>query len=65
MKRIRHTRNSGMKRSFIAKSIGLADSTLHDRIEGTTPWKVDEAQSFCELLGLTKRQRDEIFFGNE
>lgn len=53
---------SGLKRSFIARSIGLSPKVFHDRTSGITQWKSGEILKFCNLLGLKKKQRDDIFF---
>jgi len=56
---------SGMKRGFLAEKMGISDQVMSDRISGKSPWKVPEAAAFCEVLGLSKKERDEIFFGQE
>ena len=54
--------DSGLKRSFIAKAIGVSPKVFHDRTHGISQWKTEEVAAFCNLLGIKKRQRDEIFF---
>jgi len=56
---------SGMKQGFLAVKIGISDSTMHDKLNGTSAWKVTEAAAFSEALGLSRKQRDEIFFGDK
>lgn len=53
---------SGLKRSYIARSIGLTEKVFHDRTSGITQWKLKEIVAFCLLLRLSKRLRDNIFF---
>jgi len=53
---------SGFKRSFIAKKIGLSPKVFHDRTSGATQWKTSEVVAFCNLLGLDRKSRDSIFF---
>lgn len=54
--------DSGLKRSYIAKSIGVSSKVFHDRTHGVSQWKGNEIAAFCNLLGIKKKQRDEIFF---
>lgn len=54
--------DSGFKRSFIAQKIGLSPKIFHDRTSGTSQWKTCEVAAFCNLLGLTKKQMNDIFF---
>lgn len=56
---------SGMKQGFLAKKLGISDSAMHDKLNGKSAWKVTEAAAFSEAMGLTRRQRDEIFFGDK
>lgn len=53
---------SGLKRSYIARAIGISPKVFHDRTSGVTQWKSGEIAAFCNLLGLKKKQRDDIFF---
>ena len=54
---------SGMKQGFLAKKIGISDSAMHDKLTGKSAWKVTEAETFSEVLGLSRKEREEIFFG--
>jgi len=51
----------GLKQRFIANGIGVSDKRMHELLNGGR-WKLDEVVAFCKLLGLTKKQRDDIFF---
>ena len=53
---------SGLKRNFIAQKIGVSQKVFHDRTSGISEWKRSEVATFCNLLGLSKKQRDSIFF---
>jgi predicted XRE-type DNA-binding protein len=53
----------GLKQRFIANGMGISDKRLSILLNGGC-WRMKEVVSFCQLLKLTKRQRDEIFFAN-
>ena len=53
---------SGMKKSAIARSMGITSKVFSDKIHGRIQWKGGEIMRFCECLELTKRERDAIFF---
>ena len=53
---------SGMKRSFIAESLGMSDMQFYRRTHGETAWKYGEVQKFCKLLKIGSKQREDIFF---
>lgn len=52
---------SGMKRSYIAKCLGMSDVTFHNRINGKSSWKIEEVQAFCDLFKISKLRRAHIF----
>lgn len=54
--------DSGLSRKAIAKRLGMAQKTFTDRTHGASQFKVSEALDLAEILNLTKRQRDYIFF---
>lgn len=54
--------DSGLKRSFIAKEMGLSPKIFHDRTAGVSEWKVKEMIAFTNLMNLKKKVRDDIFF---
>lgn len=56
---------SGLKRNYIAQKIGISDAVLSDKMNGRSQWKVSEAAAFCSALGLSRKQREEIFFDHE
>lgn len=55
-------RDKGIKKSFIAKSIGISNAAFTGRLTGLTDWKVGEVAKVATVLGLSKRDRDRIFF---
>ena len=53
----------GMKRTFIASKMGVTDKRLHELLNGIGPgWKLREVVAISKVLGLTKKQREDIFF---
>jgi DNA-binding XRE family transcriptional regulator len=51
-----------LKIQFLAKKIGITRQSLTSKIDGVHDFRVQEAAKLSELLGLTKAQRDTIFF---
>ena len=54
--------DSGIKRSFIAMKMGITKRTFYNKLNGASEWTAKEIELFCKTLGLSKRQRDDIFF---
>lgn len=54
----------GLKYNFIAKQLGLSNYGFAKKVNNDTEFKVSEVVKITELLGLTKKERDLIFFGN-
>ena len=52
---------SGLKKKAIATSLGLTPDGLYRRLSGKTRWRTEEIVALGDLLGLTKRQRNDIF----
>lgn len=53
---------SGLKRSHIAKQMGIGQNVLCDRMKGGSEWKVKDVLAFCRALNLGRKQMNEIFF---
>lgn len=53
---------SGLKIQFLAKEIGITRQSLTSKIDGVHDFRLREAVKLSKLLGLTKAQRDTIFF---
>ena len=51
-----------LKMSHVARVLGISSSTLHNKLNGKTDFKVSEADTFAALLELTPPQRDLCFF---
>ena len=54
----------GLKQRFIAQKIGVSDKKMHELLNGGR-WRLDEVVAVCNVLNLNKKQREEIFFGQE
>lgn len=54
---------SGLKRQHIAAEMGISPQRMSVLLQGRMAWKMNEVCAFCKLLNLTKKQRDDIFFG--
>jgi hypothetical protein len=56
---------SGLKKNFIAKSIGLSPYGLAKKINNETEFKTSEVNKLCEILKITDlAEKDRIFFAN-
>ena len=53
---------SGLKKSHIAKVLGMADSTLSRKIANQMDFKASEIDALCRLLGVTSLEEKEAIF---
>ena len=54
---------SGLKKSYIAKSIGLSPYGLTLKIQNATEFKASEIEKMCIILGIDDlEERSAIFF---
>jgi len=56
---------SGMSKVFISKRTGILRETLHNRLCEKSEFKASEMMSLASVLGLSKSERDRIFFYKE
>ena len=57
---------SGLKKSYIAKSLGINQKTLKSKITGRTQFKESEMNAIWKLLGITDpAEKIAIFFAEE
>lgn len=56
---------SGYKLQYIAQGLDLSTNALHQKLLGSTQFKVDEAEKLSAILGLTMLERDACFFDSE
>lgn len=52
---------SGYKREFIAKELGLSRHGLYAKLKNPERWKVSEMVTVVKLLNLTKSDSRQIF----
>lgn len=58
--------NSGMTIVFIARETGILRETLYNRMNSEkADFKASEITALANVLGLTTKERDEIFFAEE
>ncbi len=55
--------NKGLKRGYIAEKLGIDRSTLWKKVTNQSEFLASEITALSELLGLSKTERDKIFFG--
>lgn len=53
---------SGLKMQYIAEQLGISHQALYNKIGNKTQFLASEIMKLSELLKLTKRERDAIFF---
>lgn len=51
-----------IKMTHVARVLGISNSTLQNKLNGKTDFKVGEADTLSALLELTPPQRDLCFF---
>lgn len=51
-----------LNRREVAKKIGISNASLYNKMYGLREFKASEIMKLSKLLGLTRDQRDEIFF---
>ncbi len=57
---------TGLKKSYIAKVLGVADSTLARKINNAQDFRASEIGKLCELLGIDSlEEKETIFFATE
>lgn len=55
--------DSGLKKSYIAKVLGVADSTLSRKIANMQEFKASEIDTLCNILNIeTLEEKEAIFF---
>lgn len=54
--------NSGMTMVAVAKQTGITRETLYNRLSSKGEFTASEIAALTDVLKLTKKERDEIFF---
>ena len=52
----------GYKLKFVAKTLGITYYGLKKKLDNQSEFKLSEIGKFMTVLGMTKRERDHIFF---
>ena len=56
----------GLKKSYIAKTLGIAASTLARKIANKQDFKIREIDTLCRILGIESlEEKEAIFFAAE
>lgn len=59
-------KKSGLKKSYIAKTLGIAIGTLSRKIANKQEFKASEMDTLCDLLGVESlEQKENIFFAEK
>lgn len=53
---------SGLKKSHIAKALGMSRPTFNAYLKGDKEFRVSHMNILCDLLGIDTEQREIIFF---
>ncbi len=53
---------SGLKKAHIAKSLGMAVSTLSRKISNKMDFKASEIDALCDVLGIESLEEKEAIF---
>lgn len=53
---------SGYKRKYLARAMRLSDSSLRNKLEGKSEFKLSEAQRLSVLLGLNQQEQVRCFW---
>jgi transcriptional regulator with XRE-family HTH domain len=57
---------SGLKRSYIAKALGISPAALYQKIANKQEFRASEIDALCKLLGITSlREKEAIFFAEK
>jgi predicted transcriptional regulator len=57
-------KESGYKKRHIAKELGISHQSFYNRLSGKSEFKSSEISKLCEVISISKKVRDEIFFAN-
>ena len=54
----------GLRNKFIAEKLGLSPEGYYKKLRGSSEFKVSEAQTIADVLGLSADERNAIFFAS-
>lgn len=56
----------GLKKNYIAKTIGVSQETLTRKIKNASEFKASEIDKLCQILGISDpKMREAVFFGSK
>ena len=55
---------SGVKYKYLAEQLNISSYGLQLKIDGKNEFLVSEVAMLCNLLSLTRKEREDIFFNN-
>ena len=55
-------KSSGISISVLAEKTGILRETLYNRFKGNADFRASEIDALTQVLALTKKERDDIFF---
>lgn len=58
-------KESGLRKSFIIKKLGLSTTGFDKKQKGITPFRTAEIYVLCDLLNISEEDRQQIFFADE
>ena len=58
----KHIENSGYKKSFIAKKLGITSYGFMLKVNNKSEFKASEIETLCTLLNIGIAERMDIFF---
>lgn len=57
---------SGLRKSFIAKEMGLSSYGFQLKVTNKNEFKTSEVNALCKILGIKElEEKEKIFFANE
>lgn len=57
---------SGLKRNYIARTLGITTYSLAQKIHNIREFKASEIYTLCRVLGITSpSEMEDIFFAND
>ena len=57
--------NSGMKKVFLAKQLGISPQAFHMKTIGKNEFNSNQIQILCKVLGITPKEMKAIFFAEK
>ena len=58
--------DSGLKKSHIAKVVGLSRQCLNNKVKNRSPFTSTEISKLCDVLNITSlKEKERIFFGSK